>query len=85
MASLYIKDPETADLITRVARKAGMTKTALVRELARAREAELDRAEHRSTMRERLDAWRAAHPLPPSTGQEADKAFFDAMWGEEPD
>lgn len=85
MASLFIKDPVTADLVTRVARKAGMTKTALVRDLAEAREAEIDRAQHRATIRERLDAWRAAHPLPPPTGREADKAFFDAMWGEDPD
>ena len=85
MASLFIKDPDTADLVTRVARKAGMTKTALVRELAAAREAELDTAHHRATLRERLDAWRAAHPLPPPTGLKAGKAFFDEMWGEDPD
>ena len=85
MASLFIKDPNTADLVARVALKAGMTKTALVREMAAAREAELDRAQHRATIRQRLDAWRASHPLPPETGLKSDKAFYDAMWGEEAD
>jgi antitoxin VapB len=27
-----------------------------------------------------LDDWRKDHPLPPQSGQAADKAFFDAMW-----
>jgi antitoxin VapB len=34
MASLYIKDQETADLVRRVAARSGMTNTALIRELA---------------------------------------------------
>lgn len=85
MASLFIKDPETANLVARVARKVGTTKTALVRELAAAREAEIDRSHRRATLKQRLDAWREANPLPPSTGLEADKAFFDEMWGEDPE
>ena len=32
-----------------------------------------------------MDAYRRDHPLPPPTGMRADKAFFDAMWGEDPD
>jgi antitoxin VapB len=32
---------------------------------------------------ERLQAWRVANPLPPPTGQVADKAFFDWLSGEE--
>lgn len=34
-------------------------------------------------IRVKLDAWRAANPLPPPTGLRADKAFFDEMWGED--
>ncbi|MBX9699393.1 MAG: hypothetical protein K2X74_08150 [Acetobacteraceae bacterium] len=34
-------------------------------------------------LRERLDALRAAHPLPAPTGLKADKAFFDWLCGEE--
>ncbi len=32
---------------------------------------------------ERFAAWREANPLPASTGQAADKAFFDWLCGEE--
>ena len=28
-------------------------------------------------VRERIAAWRKEHPMPPPTGQAADKAFFD--------
>jgi antitoxin VapB len=84
MASLYIKDEETAALVTRVAERSGLTKTALVRELAAAREAELDRAAPQMSAREKLDAFWRANPLP-QTGQKADKAFFDEMWDEDPD
>ena len=81
MASLYIKDGETADLVSRVARRSGMTKTALVRELATAREAELDRADRSITSREKLQRFWREHPLPPPTGQKADQAFFDELSG----
>ncbi len=84
MASLYIKDEKTAALVTRLAERSGLTKTALVRELAAAREAELDRAEPQVSARETLDALWAKH-LFPRTGAKADKAFFDEMWGEDPD
>ena len=33
-------------------------------------------------LRERLAASRAEYPLPPPTGEKADKAFFDALSGE---
>lgn len=85
MASLYIKDEETAALVTRVAERSGLTKTALVRELAAAREAELDRAEPQLSAREKLDALWATHTFPLTTSADADKAFFDEMWGEDPD
>lgn len=85
MASLYIKDSETAALVARVAQRSGMTKTSLVRELAAAREAELDRADPRALAREKLDALWEKYTFPHKPGENADKAFFDEMWGEDPD
>jgi len=82
MASLYIKDAETAALVARVAERSGMTKTALVRELVAAREAELDRASPGMSSRERLEKFWREHPLPPPTGFKADKAFFDELSGD---
>ncbi|MDR3574439.1 MAG: hypothetical protein P4L50_11280 [Anaerolineaceae bacterium] len=35
-------------------------------------------------LRERFEALRIANPLPPATGQKADKAFFDELSGEMP-
>ena len=82
MASLYIKDPETAAIVARVAERSGMTKTALVRELVEAREAELDRGERLMTSRERLKKFWREHPLPPPTGLRADKTFYDELSGD---
>ena len=82
MASLFIKDSDTAALVSRVAERLGLTKTALVRELAAAREAELDRGERRLSSRERLQKFWREHPLPPSTGLKADKAFYDDLSGD---
>ena len=87
MASLYIKDENTADRVTRMARQRGTTKTALV---GRALDA-LERAEPVAvpggdTPPDDPVEWmrwhRARHPLPPLTGRKSDKAFFDRMWGE---
>jgi antitoxin VapB len=33
-------------------------------------------------LRERIAVWRREHPMPPPTGQNADKAFFDDLSGE---
>jgi antitoxin VapB len=85
MASLFIKDKETAALVSRVAERSGMTKTALVKELAAAREAELDRAKPLPSAREKLEKFWRENPLGNSTGLKADKAFFDELWGEDPD
>jgi antitoxin VapB len=43
--------------------------------------AELDRAAEAIPLRDRFAGLRAAHPLPPSTGEAADKAFFDDLSG----
>jgi antitoxin VapB len=83
MASLYIKDSETAELATELAARLGVTKTEIVRDLLRRRKAELAPESPASSMRERLRAWREAHPLGESTGLEADKAFYDSLNDEE--
>ncbi len=82
MASLFIKDSETAALATELAAKLGKTKTEVVRDLLRERKAELAKPEPQDDIIAKLNAWRAANPLPPPTGLKADKAFFDEMWGE---
>ena len=89
MASLYIKDSDTANLVARIAKRAGMTKTALVRDMAIERQAEMDRAEAGRRDEEPLLAvmerfWRR-HPLGEPTGLEADKAFYDSLNDEEDD
>lgn len=82
MASLYIKDPDTVAAVARLAKRTGQTKTALVRELAAKREAELDRTSGCGEFdRKVADFYRRFPPLSPS-GPPSDKTFFDRMWGE---
>ena len=76
---LYIKDDATALLVAQLAKLRGISKQDAVR---LAVQAELDRAEEAIPLRNRFAALRAAHPLPPRTGEAADKAFFDALSGE---
>jgi antitoxin VapB len=84
MGSLYIKDEETAALVRRVAERSGLTNTALVRELAEAREAELDRQNAaRKSTREILIEFRKRYPLPEKLGPIADKAFYDELSGDD--
>ncbi|TCP92389.1 antitoxin VapB [Sphingomonas sp. PP-CE-1A-559] len=85
MASLYIKDNETAELATELATLLGVTKTEVVRDLLRKRKAELAPEAASLSMRERLRAWREAHLLGESTGLEADKAFYDSLNDEDDD
>jgi antitoxin VapB len=83
MASLFIKDPETAAIVARVAKRTGLTKTALVRELAAAREAELDGQAGIENVHSKLaDFYRRYPPASPAVTPDH-KAFFDAMWGEQ--
>lgn len=84
MASLYIKNAETAELAEEVAALLGTTKTAAVHEALLARKQTLER-ERRGSIHERMKAWRAAHPLGEPTGLEADKAFYDSLNDEEDD
>lgn len=85
MASLYIKDPNTAGRVTAMAARLGTTKTETLRRAMDALEKELPPAEQTFAVLEKLKAYRAAHPLPAPTGRKSDKAFFDEMWGEAPD
>ena len=84
MASLYIKNQDTAELAEQVAALLGTTKTAAVHEALLRRKSELD-AERAASIHERLRAWRAAHPLGEPTGLEADKAFYDSLNDEDED
>ncbi|WP_375401936.1 type II toxin-antitoxin system VapB family antitoxin [uncultured Sphingomonas sp.] len=85
MASLYIKKPETADLAREVAELLGTSKTEAVHDALLRRKLELSGRSRADELRAKLDAWRAANPLPPLTGRVSDKAFFDEMWGEDRD
>lgn len=77
---LYIKDETTAGLVRQLAQQRGLTKQDAVR---LAVTAELQREAAALPLRDRLARLRAAHKLPPATGEAADKAFFDALSGEE--
>lgn len=75
MASLYIKDPETAAIAARLAKRLGTTKTQAVRDALRRAEEALPKEDSVQSTLEWLDAYRREHPLPPPTGLKADKAF----------
>lgn len=75
---LYIKDDATAELVAQLAKLRGLSKQDAVKLAVRA---ELDRTEEAVPLGDRFAALRAAHPLPPSTGEAADKAFFDDLSG----
>lgn len=85
MASLFIKDGETAALASELAIRLGTTKTEVVRDALQRRKAELSREpEPKQDWLAWMRQYRTEHPLPPPTGLKADKAFFDELWGEEP-
>jgi antitoxin VapB len=75
---LYIKDDATAHLVDQLAKLRGISKQDAVKLAVLA---ELDRAEAAIPLRDRFAALRTAHPLPPPTGEVADKAFFDELSG----
>lgn len=84
MASLYIKNEQTADLAGEVAALMGTSKTAAVHDalLRRRRELQVERA---LSITEQLEQWRRDHPLGEPTGLEADKAFYDSLNDEDDD
>ena len=73
---LYIKDDVTARLVDQLAKSMGTSKQDAVKHAV---SAELQRAADAIPLRDRFAALRAARPLPPTTGQMADKAFFDDL------
>jgi antitoxin VapB len=75
---LYIKDDATARLVDKLAKQRGLSKQDAVK---MAVAAELERAAEAVPLRERFARIRSAHPLPPATGQAADKDFFDELSG----
>lgn len=83
MESLYIKDPETAAAVARVAKRLGTSKTQAVRDAIRRVEDDLDKATRRQNLHEWMREYRKKNPLPPPTGLKADKAFYDWLSGEE--
>lgn len=84
MASLYIKNSDTAGLASEVASLLGTSKTAAVHDALIRRKQALD-AERGMSIHDRFQAWRAAHPMGEPTGLEADKAFYDSLNDEEDD
>lgn len=83
MASLFIKDPTTAERVERIAKRLGTTKTEAVKQAIDALEQRLGPEQESDDLVERLRAWRKANPLPAPTGLKADKAFYDWLSGEE--
>jgi antitoxin VapB len=85
VASLYIKDSETAALASEVARRTGKTKTAVVRE---ALEAFCDTLPPEVPKDDLVSWWtdyRRRNPLGPPTGLKADKAFYDSLYENDED
>ena len=76
---LYIRDDATAELVAQLAKQRGITKQDAVRIAVKA---ELERTAQAVPLRERLEALWRENPLPPSTGQVADKEFFDELSGD---
>ena len=76
---LYIKDDSTAALVDQLAKQRGVSKQEAVRQAV---QAEIDRLKEATPLRERLEAYWRDHPLPPPTGEKADKTFFDELSGD---
>jgi antitoxin VapB len=83
VASLYIKDEKTAALVADAARRAGRTKTAVVREAVAAFMHQLPQEKTASDFAKRWAEYRRLNPLPPMTGLKADKAFYDSLYGDD--
>ncbi len=83
MASLYIKDEQAANGVARLAKRLGTTKTDVVRRGVAAIERELGPSGKPADYVARMNAYRAAHPLPPLIRRMPDKTFYDWLSGEE--
>lgn len=84
MASLYIKNSDTADLAEEVAAMLGTSKTAAVHDALLKLRGELAKRTQ-PTIHERMEQWRRDHPLGEPTGLEADKAFYDSLYEDDDD
>ena len=76
---LYIKDETTAQLVKELARQRGSTKQDAVKFAV---QAELTRNVEQMPLREKFATLRRMYPLPPPTGEAADKEFFDELSGD---
>lgn len=76
---LYIKDENTAELVRELARQRGSTKQDAVKFAV---ETVLQQAANALPLAEKLEKFWLEHPLPPATGEFADKAFFDGLSGD---
>jgi antitoxin VapB len=83
MASLYIKDEETAALAAEVAKRLGTTKTEAVRTALREKKASFAAERRKPDFVAWVKDYHRRNPLPPSDGFTADKAFYDWLSGEE--
>lgn len=77
--ALHIKDPDAEKAVRRLAQSRGTSLTEAVRQACM--EA-LQRELPKHSLRERLDAIYGLVESAPPTGELADKAFFDELWGE---
>ena len=78
-APLSIENPATTALVDELARRRGVTKQEAVRQAV---QAELDRLPERRSLVDRVAKSHAETPLPPRSGLDADKAFYDDLSGE---
>jgi antitoxin VapB len=76
-------DAETGALVARVAKRLGTTEEQAIQRGLRDFESRLNLQGDRLSAREKMERYWRENPLPPRTGPEADKAFFDRLWGEE--
>ncbi len=77
--AFHIRDPETDQLVRELARRDGTTLTEAVRETVRK---ELKSRDEKLSLWERTADIRARVASYPDTGQKADKAFLDDLWGQ---
>lgn len=75
----HIRDPETDALVRELARRDGTTLTEAVRETVRK---ELKSRDEKLSLWDRTADIRARIASYPDTGEKADKAFFDDLWGQ---
>jgi antitoxin VapB len=77
--ALHIRDARTEEAVRELARSQGSTLTEAVRVAC---EEKLAREQRKMSARELLADIHAEIRALPRTGEKADKAFFDELWGE---